>query len=503
MSVIAVPANRSKRAGVPRLVRRLALCSMLLSTQVAAQGFDPDRAYSAAALREDFALLRRALEEAHAGLYRYSSKAAIDRMFDDASARLRAPMTELDFLRVVGPVVAGVNDGHTGWSPSTGLSRYLDTQPILLPFALRFVDGRAYLFQDLSDEPVLEMGAELTHLNGLAMGDVVARLLPVISSDGRVVTSKYRRALENVSTLGRLYSIVFGVTTQFELTYRPIGDGAPETVTVQGITVAQLRQRFAERYPQAAAAQSRPPIEFAWRDGVPILTVRTFGGGLHGRAGIDYATFLRNAFAELAERGAERLIIDVRGNGGGSDDYGKLLAAHLLNHPFDYYAALEINATHFSFMEHTDQPQWTIPEDRVRANARGVYDVLGHPNLGPQQPAEPVFGGDVIILIDGASFSATGEFTSVIHHLGRATFVGEESGAGYYGNTSGGGAMLTLPNTGVRVRIPFIRYSCAVSGYEPTDRGLIPDHVVTPTIADLLAGHDPALDFALELARRR
>jgi C-terminal processing protease CtpA/Prc len=493
----------SRSSGLPRLVCRLVLGSMLVSTGIGAQGFDPDRTHPVAALREDFALLRRALEEAHAGLYRYSSKADIDRMFDDAAARLRGPMTELEFLRVLGPVVGGVNDGHTGWSPSPGLSGYLGTQPILLPFALRFVDGRAYLFQDLSDEPALEMGVELTHLNGLAMGDVVARLLPFISSDGRVVTSKYRRALENASTFGRLYGIAFGVTTRFELTYRPMGGGAPETVTVRGITTAQLRQRFAERYPQAVAAQSRPPIEFAWRDGVPILTVRTFGGGLYGRAGIDYAGFLRDAFAELAERGAERLVIDVRGNGGGSDDYGKLLAAHLLNRPFDYYAALEINAPSFSFMEYTDQPRWTMPANQVRANARGVYDVLGHPNLGPQQPAEPVFGGDVIILIDGGSFSATGEFTSVVHHLGRATFVGEESGAGYYGNVSGGGATLSLPTTRVRVRIPFIRYSCAVSGYEPTDRGLMPDHEVTPTIEDLLAERDPAMEFALGLARRR
>jgi len=235
----------SRSSGMPRLLCRLVLGSMLFSTQVGAQGFDPDRTYPVAALREDFALLRRALEEAHAGLYRYSSKADIDRMFDDAAARLRGPMTEPEFLRVVGPVVGGVNDGHTGWSPSPGMSRHLDTQPILLPFGLRFVDRRAYLLQDLSEEPALEMGAELTHLNGLAMGDVVQRLLPFISSDGRVVTSKYRRALENTSAFGRLYGIVFGMTTRFALTYRPMGGGAPETVTVRGITAAQLRQRFA------------------------------------------------------------------------------------------------------------------------------------------------------------------------------------------------------------------------------------------------------------------
>jgi hypothetical protein len=41
-----------------------------------------------------------------------------------------------------------------------------------------------------------------------------------------------------------------------------------------------------------------------------------------------------------------------------------------------------------------------------------------------------------------------------------------------------------------------------VSGYTPVDRGLIPEHIVTPTIEDLLAERDPALEFALRLAGR-
>jgi hypothetical protein len=478
------------------------LLSCFFSVQVVAQGFDPDRVYSVAELREDFDLLRDALEEAHSGLYRYSSKEAIDRMFDEATAELSEPMTELEFLRVLAPVVAGINDGHTGLRPSTRLSAHLGSQPATFPFNVRFVDGRAYIFRNYSEATDIEPGAELTRINGVAMETVVADLLPMIPSDGRVVTSKFRRGLESTTSFAGLYAIAYGLTARFELTYVPPGGGAPLTVTVNGIRTTDVMERFTERYPEEAAAQSRPPIELTWFEEVPVLTVRTFGGAAYGRSGIDYPEFLVSAFGELAEREASHLIIDVRGNSGGADHFGKLLAAHLLEEEFDYYGALEINAPSFGFLEYTDQPGFEVPQGRVRPNERGVYDVLGHPNLGPQQPADPVFDGDVTILIDGGSFSATGEFTSVVHHLGRATFVGEEGGAGYYGNVSGGGANLTLPHTGARVRIPFIRYTCAVSGYTPTDRGLIPDHTVTPTIEDLLAGRDPAFEFALEMARR-
>jgi hypothetical protein len=479
----------------------LASC-VLFAASGSAQNPDSGPTYAVEALRADFALLRAALEEAHAGLYRYSTKDDIDRMFAAAEARLRDGMTELEFLQVVGPVVAGVNDGHTGVGPSEGLSAALDTVPILLPFTLRFVAERAYLFQDLSDAPGIPLGSEVTHLNGMPMSDVVAQMLPFISSDGRIRTAKYRRGLERPTTFGRLYTIVFGVTTEFTLNYRQTPSDTPTTVTVPGITNTQLQERLGERYPQEAAAEGRPPIELTWADDVPVLTVRTFSGGTYGQAGINYPQFLQETFAELEERGSGSLVIDVRGNGGGTDPFGMLLAAHLLDRPFEYYRALEINAPRFSFLEYTNRPEWAMADSSVRRNGRGVYDVLGHPNLGTKQPVDPVFGGEVIILIDGGSFSATGEFTSVVHHLGRATFVGEEGAAGYYGNTSGAGVLLTLPQTRLRVRIPFMRYTCAVSGYEPTDRGLIPEHEVTPTIEDLLAGRDPALDFALELARR-
>ena len=47
----------------------------------------------------------------------------------------------------------------------------------------------------------------------------------------------------------------------------------------------------------------------------------------------------------------------------------------------------------------------------------------------------------------GGSFSTTCEFLSTLHHHHRATFIGEETGGGYYGNTSGMSLPLVLPNS--------------------------------------------------------
>ena len=212
---------------------------------------------------------------------------------------------------------------------------------------------------------------------------------------------------------------------------------------------------------------------------------------------------MSKTFKELEEKNIQHLIIDLRNNGGGADLYGKILVAYLIDKPFMYYEHLRINKKEFSFLAHTDVPpeRRTIPASGFRENDSGTYDLLSHPNLGEQKPIQPTFKGKVYVLINGGGFSGTGECTSIIHFHKKAVFIGEECGAGYYGNTSGFMPTLTLPNTGIRVRIPVVRYTMAVSAYPP-DRGIIPDYPVTPTINDLLNGKDAEMDFAIELIKK-
>ena len=74
-------------------------------------------------------------------------------------------------------------------------------------------------------------------------------------------------------------------------------------------------------------------------------------------------------------------------------------------------------------------------------------------------------------MINGGSFSTTSEFLSQAHFHRRATFIGEESAGGYYGNSSGMVPLVTLPNTKVAVRVPLVTYHMSVSGYKaaPTE----------------------------------
>jgi hypothetical protein len=460
-------------------------------------GYDPDKLFSREALREDFSIFRASFEEGHGALYRYSTKEEMDAVFDGAFKQIDRDMTEREYLRILLPVVGAVNCGHTSLRRS-GFTEWLGSQSAIFPMGIRYIGRKPYLVRNYSDNGDIELGGELVSINGKPMARIVQDLLPAISSDARIETSKFQ-ILSSSVRFSQLYNIFYGMTRRYKAEYINPGTGRVEILEFDGGTQADVLNAFQERYPDQA--KTPPRLSFTEVGGVPVLTIRTFGAAMLKHDGFDYPQFLRDAFAKLVDQGAESLIIDLRDNGGGSDDYGKMLFAHLTDEDFQYYGALEVKKNSFDFFKYTNLPksQWALPEGRLRKNERGWYDTLGHPNLGIQKPIPPIFRGRVYVLINGRSFSATGETTSLMHYHKKAIFVGEECGSGYYGNTSGFMVVVNLPNTGIGLSLPLVRYTMAVEGYPP-DRGIIPDHPVEPSVEDVLSNRDSVLDYALRLA---
>jgi C-terminal processing protease CtpA/Prc len=461
--------------------------------------YDPEKKYTIEQLQKDFDFLRTALEEAHAGLYFYTLKQEMDSLFDHLYKDIDRSMTELEFYRYLAPLVASINDGHTGMMPSKDFDAYLQNQPILIPFKLLFIDRKAYLFRNYSEDEDFVLGGEVVSINDRPMTEILEMMLAIQPSDGHNVTSKYRR-LESTTAFGRRFAQLFGITTSFKIVYISPKDGQKEEIQVQGLKQKELTQIFSRRYP--VAAQDRPPIEIKYEENVAILTIRTFSSGAYNGAKISFPYFMKKTFRELSEKNIQHLVIDLRDNGGGEDLFGRILFSYLIDKPYMYYNFLEVKNNTFSSLAHTEAPDIAkMLQKSTRKNERGTYDILVHANLGEQKPMKPTFLGRVYVLINGGSFSGSGETTSLMHYHKRAVFIGEECGAGYYGNTSGLMPTLTLPQTQLRMRIPMVRYHMAVSGYDYPDRGIIPDYPFTRTIEDHLNGKDTEMDYVLDLIK--
>ena len=462
--------------------------------------FDPAATLSVEDLRADLDVLWAVLEEGHGGFERYTPAAALRRKFDAVRDGLTGPMTCFDLFARLSPLVAAIKDGHTRMSLPPEASAYLGAKPGLVPFGLRILGERAYILRDLTADRTIGEGAELLAIDGRPFRTVLAALLPLVPADAGIRTAKLRR-LEPPASFSRLYGLLFGWRESFRLKVLPFSGGPARDITVPGLTAADLARRRRERYPEADAV--RPVYELSFAGPVGVLTIRQFGDD-PGKDRPRYREFLEGAFRTLRDRATASLVIDLRGNGGGRDEYAKLLFAHVMDRPFLYYAGLETKKDDYDLFRYTTETAAGREELKkpLRKNERGWFDVLGHPNRGLQAPAEPGFRGRVAILIDGGSFSATGETTSAFHYYKKAVFFGEECGAGYYGNTSGFMVTATLPRSLIQVRVPLVLYTMAVDGY-PKDRGIVPEFPVSPTIGDILAGRDPVMERALAYLEKK
>jgi hypothetical protein len=410
-----------------------------------------------AQVRQDVATFRSALEERHPSLFRYSTTRDVEVFFSQVDRDSDRITNERELYARLAPFAAILKDGHTALQRSEAVQRAAgDTK--LLPLEMYLLDDRLWVLR--SHAAAVTAGAEILSIDDDAAVNVIRRVRAAEPRDGnsdggpRYTLSRRLRFVRQLAALD-------GERDTYRIAVRQPGSPGIAKLQVASIPLRTLQ-------PSGAPQETGELLSLATVDGVPVLKLRSFGNGLEEQ--------LREMVRTVVQQKSPALVIDVRGNGGGLDALGLQLFAHIASGPFQYYRSLRV---------------------RVRSTERPF---TGHPNLGTHQPDSVNYRGRVVVLMDGGSFSTTAEFLAALRASGRATFVGEESGGAECGNTSGRSAMVTLPNSGLLLHIPLVRYDTAI----PCDgrgRGILPDVTVPVTVQDVLAGRDPQMARAIQVAR--
>jgi len=177
---------------------------------------------------------------------------------------------------------------------------------------------------------------------------------------------------------------------------------------------------------------------------------------------------------------AAALIVDVRGNGGGSTP-SELVAA-LMNRPRRWW---------------TESTPASLPYFRLRAGeGQWQYQPFARPELvwrsSLDQPAADAYRGRLALLVDGGCLSSCEDLVMPFKDNGRAIVVGETTGG-----SSGQPYLLDLGD-GMLALIGAKRETFP-DGTRFEGVGIRPDLEVAPTAEDLRAGRD----LVLEAARQR
>lgn len=424
--------------------------------------------YSTEEVREDIEYLHQQLEDYHPGFYRYTDKEEMDAYF--LEAKQSEGLDDYGLYRRVNFLVSQIGCGHTRARMSDEMRAKFEREQRFLPLSVKFLGEKVYVRQSLDEK--VPVGSEIKIINQKPIDEIKQQIYKHLPADGVIETGKERFTEWLFDAYYQLYIDTTATSYQLKIID---ADGASSQVEVEGVSIEQMEA--------IRASFSGDLLSMEYAENHAYMRIRTFSDQSLRSNGYNYERFLSKSFKELKTKGTKNLILDLRGNGGGRDDYGALLVSYLAREPYGYFDRIEVTKNY--------------PGNATRIG--DTYHVTSHNGLSTWQPDEDRFEGKVYVLIDGFSFSTCADVATVLHHHGWATFLGQETGGGYDGNTSGHSKTITLPNSGITLNLPMWMYTTANIGHAFPGRGVIPDYEVDQTWTEFSDEYDTVLEKVKKL----
>jgi C-terminal processing protease CtpA/Prc len=288
----------------------------------------------------------------------------------------------------------------------------------------------------------------------MSSGEVLETLYASVPTDGN---DAGRLRYDTERWFAALYYTYVGTPDAFNIgILRPEAD-APANVDIPAVRDASL----------ATTAQgvmhdtADTPWSISYENSYAKLTIPTFNYSDKDA----YSEFLLTVFSEIKERNIGILVLDLRGNYGGTPFPTVELFRYLIPKPLPFFAVE--NPFYLS--------RWKKPV----------------------APAEAAFEGTLRVLVDEAGFSMNGFLLSLLKYHEIGMLIGAASSGGY--KCSDASKTVTLRNTGIRLRYSTAVFQSAVEGFKE-GTGIEPDIRVEWTADDYIHGNDPVLKAALHSA---
>ncbi len=483
-------------------------------------------------LRSDIDFIHEKLVKLHPSLDLYISKKDLDLKFDSLKNVIQSPMSSRDFFFRLSPVIAAVRQGHTRTFPMKSTSGLWENMKIAggmgSPFSqydYEMFDDKFYFARNITGNKFIKPFTELVTVNNTPPQNIIARYRPTLTSDGFNSTFIERRLIKEFPTWffyhnGQTDSVLCEIRSNDTLSAiwlkrntksasaKPKGTvfTKQQHDSIQKEQAKEDRKRELQGWDYAKKTYSKD-LRFADPDStIGILRITDFMDG-------NYEKYYRYCFRLMDSIKTKTLILDLRDNPGGR-----------LQDVCNLYSWL--TDTSFTFIE---KSQLASRSSILHANyfkgnplilkvfmgifypfelmSRGIQYLMvtrsdddkfyfTFPEASVMECKNHRFKGDIYVLINGGTFSASCILASNLKGSKRAVFVGEETGGASEGTVAGKMATFTLPESKIQVTFGLAHIKPRVrSG--TIGRGIMPDVEISPTLTDLKSGKDPELEYVL------
>lgn len=416
-------------------------------------------------LKEDIDFLIKTIEEVHPNPYAYVEKEKFYKELSNIKSKINKPMNEIEFYKIIAPLVSSLEDGHTNVHiPYHLFNEYLSfSGGKIFPLIVEIRDNKIFNIKVVDKDINIPVGAEIIAINGMETDKIIKKL--------KTYETGMRDPFKEIQLEGDFYFLSwleYQLIDGYKITYK--FNDKVATADVKGVSKNTVNAHLDKKFEQNSNYEYR-----ILSDEICYLDFNSFS---------DYDSFnelLENMFREIKEKNIENLIIDIRDNGGGNSSLGDLLISYIYDKPFFQYSKIDYKISKQIIERYNIGDSSRIGE---------VVTQKGSPYYKPD--INNRFNGKVCVLTNRYTFSSATDFASTIKDFNIGILIGEETGglASSYGDVYS----FRLPNSKLGCGVSF-KYFVRPSGDE-TVGGVIPEHEVKQDIHDISSDKDTVLEFA-------
>lgn len=401
-------------------------------------------------------------------------------------------LTETQFLLLIRKTLIPLRCGHTTAIPSKAYYSYFRKAKPKPLFPLQLFarkEGLTVRYNG-SNDSTITVGNQLLNINQENWEILTNRILDFIPGDGYHASFKRYHLSLNFPTYylflkGPSYSYEAGILDS-------AGRFSSHVFSLRSSGKASTKPKPSRSIIPLKSDKNHLLGLVAENQSIGYLKVDAFSGS---------SNWYKTAFEEIKKRNLGYLILDLRGNSGGSLFNANNLLSYLMLDTFSFRfervdrrirldgnsnmsLAMRLTLEMFKWLPTSTsgftptcerKGEWLVNRFRFKPNA----------SIG--------FSGKLVVLMDGGTFSAASLVAAALRKKRNTPLVGEESG----GAAGGSYAMITptleLPRTKMRITLPLYRLNHEM-GKLPF-RGLIPDQELTTDIILKIKGIDSEIEY--------
>lgn len=441
---------------------------------------DTVRDYSVTQLQQDYTIFRQLLEKAHPSLHRYTPQDSITRYFDKGYRELDHPMNDVKFWELLQGITSRINSGHTCIAFNAPLKKVFNfSGRSVLPFYVYIRENRLFVkgYVHRADT-AYKIGNQILQINGVDAGILINQFRALISGDG--FSNAYKDYKLETYDFLMLYNMVYGDQDAFSIVFKTQRGIETKSINAwKGVIIAAKLTDAAEVPPHLIYP---PGI-----DSTAVLRIGTF-------VYKDYRAIHKSLFKEINKNNISNLIIDLRGNPGGYTNIAADLLKYLVKDAYYFLGHKEYAIDTLSFIPVVNNINSKTKYDLSSV----VHDPTFLNNIYAYESNSNTFNGNVYILTDGGTFSAATLCAVALKTQRKCLVIGQETGGGETGTDGLKIMNITLPNTGLILRLPFF-WAYSASTKQNEGHGLMPDIKLKIGAKQIYEqryfGKDPAFEF--------